>query len=536
MKRLIICFLILFLTACHQNLERTLDIAESLLNDRPDSALSLLNGIHPEDRGIAREYARYALLKSAACDKNYIDVASDSLIAPSVDYYSTHKDVRHRMLAYYYHGIVLKNATDYTASIISFEKAEKDALALKDFHYLGLIYRNIGELYTATHNIPAAIESLRKAVHYSSLSGEVPYQSFAEITLAYAYINNKEYDNAQNLLAKIRETYNDPVLTDYCLLHEAEILTIQGSDPAKAVRLYAHVPEKYFRAADFISFAQAYEDLGKKDSADFWISRAYATVNSRQASANVGYMHARILAGRRDFEHAYPLVIEALSVQDSVTRFLLGQSVSGSLRDYYKGETLLQESRLKSVKQAVGLWVMVIVLSIIAVFLYIRKRSVEKDAALKDALVQLSWAKQQNKEMVETVFSGGFGYWNQLVLQYANSLETQERESVLKMFKDLIKTMQNDPQWITALETKLDEYCDGVMTKLRDQVPAIRKENRKIIALFFAGFSNETVRVLLNRNSAESMKTARSRFRNIIKEAKAPDEALFLEMLNVRKR
>ena len=40
----------------------------------------------------------------------------------------------------------------------------------------------------------------------------------------------------------------------------------------------------------------------------------------------------------------------------------------------------------------------------------------------------------------------------------------------------------------------------------------------------------------LNKNSIESLKMARSRFRKVIREAEAPDAEFFLQMLEMKKR
>ena len=94
--------------------------------------------------------------------------------------------------------------------------------------------------------------------------------------------------------------------------------------------------------------------------------------------------------------------------------------------------------------------------------------------------------------------------------------------------------MRTDEDLFLSLEKDLDRYCDGVMTKLRSQVPSIKGENLKLIALFFAGLPYSTVQVVMNRVSIESLKMARSRFRKEIKAANAPNEAQFMKLLEMK--
>ena len=81
-----------------------LDLAETLIDQRPDSALAILDGIDPSDLAQRRHRALYALLMTRALDKNYIDVTSDSLISIATEYYADSDDKHRRMLAEYYTG------------------------------------------------------------------------------------------------------------------------------------------------------------------------------------------------------------------------------------------------------------------------------------------------------------------------------------------------------------------------------------------------------------------------------------------------
>ena len=79
---------LLLTTSCisdHRQVE-LLDRAEPLIETAPDTALALLDSI--DSRRLYRgDKARYALLRSQALDKNYIDVTNDSLINIAVNYY-----------------------------------------------------------------------------------------------------------------------------------------------------------------------------------------------------------------------------------------------------------------------------------------------------------------------------------------------------------------------------------------------------------------------------------------------------------------
>ena len=85
---------------------------ENIIQKEPKEALSRLDKIDKNSLSGAQEKGLYALLLSMALDKNYIDLQSDSIIAPAVYYYSRRGDKRHRFLTYYYQGRVYENAKD----------------------------------------------------------------------------------------------------------------------------------------------------------------------------------------------------------------------------------------------------------------------------------------------------------------------------------------------------------------------------------------------------------------------------------------
>ena len=94
MKALLCCITIaitLALTACTDSpVDARLDLADSLMESRPDSALTILDSISAADlRGDAQK-ARHALLLSMALDKNYIDTTTFDVLQPAIDYYPRH--------------------------------------------------------------------------------------------------------------------------------------------------------------------------------------------------------------------------------------------------------------------------------------------------------------------------------------------------------------------------------------------------------------------------------------------------------------
>ena len=141
----------LMLMACGpKSNEELFQQAEAVVNDHPDSTLTLLKIIRPHIRSEA-EWYRGALLWTQALDKAFVPHTSDSLINRVVAYYDTHGDDHQKALAYYYKGRVnhdlgkLKVATDaYLAAYDYVKKINDPDLAFRIITQVGTLYAHQG--------------------------------------------------------------------------------------------------------------------------------------------------------------------------------------------------------------------------------------------------------------------------------------------------------------------------------------------------------------------------------------------------------
>lgn len=536
-------FIITSFLSCQSENQRKLDSVESLLEESPEQALCLLNEMTLKNLKREKDIARYALLKSAVMDKNYIDVTSDSLSRVAVDYYMLQPNTYYRMLAWYYHGLVLMNAKSYSSSIVALERAEKEAASLDDDFHSGLILRNKAKVFNMTNNNPEAISCQRRAISFFERAGKPSYKSFAEVDLAIHYTNNKDYHLADSLFSAIRSYYDNPQLIRHCNLRQAGILVETEKDSEEALSLYREVPRAYYSFIDCIYLALAHERINHKDSADFWMSEGYSLAKNQFDSATIDYSRSRLELRRHHYQQAFRLVDHASSIQDSLTRVLLCQSVSAAQRDYFKSETSLRDEKIQSMrlKAIFGLVVGIFVVSVLLMILYWVSR--KKDRLLKEQVARLALKEREldsitkdNAHLIGSLFSEIIDHLDRLSESYFRMEDGKQKELVFRHIKELASKIRNDEGLYLSLEKDLDRYCKGVMSKLSVQVPRIKGENRRIIMLFFAGFNYETVQFILNKVSIESLKTVRSRFRKEIIASGAPDTEYFLMLLEMKKR
>ena len=118
------------------------------MQSQPDSALNILRGISMENFAAQADSAYYALLLTQARDKNYVVQTDDSLIRYAVAYYDKTNDVRMQAKAHYYWGCVYRDMNRQAEAIREFLIAAPLTEKAKEKRQLGLIYNNIGYIYT----------------------------------------------------------------------------------------------------------------------------------------------------------------------------------------------------------------------------------------------------------------------------------------------------------------------------------------------------------------------------------------------------
>ena len=110
---ILITTLCIFFNACHNsNTAPQLQLADSLIDKRADSALCILEKLSIEEISIKSAKAMYALLLTEALDKNFKSHRNDSLILIAVDYYKDNSNNKLKTKAYYL-GRVYQDNKEY---------------------------------------------------------------------------------------------------------------------------------------------------------------------------------------------------------------------------------------------------------------------------------------------------------------------------------------------------------------------------------------------------------------------------------------
>ena len=166
LKPILNFLLLLCLAACGRstNISPLLKEAEGYMNEKPDSALLLLDSIiHREDMS-EEQNALWCLLYTQAQDKKRIEHTSDSLIQIAVKYYEKTNLKARKMQAYYYCGNVFYDLNDALQAQEYYLKAYEVGKNLNNPYLLGRLCANLGTLYTYQELYQPAMAFQKEAV------------------------------------------------------------------------------------------------------------------------------------------------------------------------------------------------------------------------------------------------------------------------------------------------------------------------------------------------------------------------------------
>ena len=254
---------------------RLLTDVDSYIESRPDSALAVLEGIDKSELTSKELEAKYALLLSQALDKNYIDLQSDSIIAPAVRYYENHGTPDERLLTHYYRGVIYLNDGDRESAMESYIKAERYVDECRDYGVIARLYTAKMNLYRYAYDFASALEQEEIASSYFLKDKDTIRYISTLNTITGLKMQLGQYSEAYQYLDKIKSLWNN--LDEYQKsIYYSNMLHLSKSDSVLNTGsiLKEYVSEiSNHQYADWLNIANAYISVSDYQSASDAIDR-----------------------------------------------------------------------------------------------------------------------------------------------------------------------------------------------------------------------------------------------------------------------
>ena len=272
MKRLL--FILVFaatFVACERHSEHwaTITEMETIIEERPDSVLNVLQSIDTDELIGDEERAKHALLLSMALDKNVIDKTDFEVLQPAIDYYEDNGSATDKLRTYYYQGRIYHNRGDEAAAMESYVKAINIGENSDDILTKARLFVAKGNIYNSLMRWDNAINANLQAAEYFYQMDKINSYVNCILKACNGYIHNDDCANAQRILDKC-SNYISEVSNEKLNLYYAAKLTLQIKTGDS--RNILTTIDEYFVSVpitnrDYLSIANAYIAIGENNKA-----------------------------------------------------------------------------------------------------------------------------------------------------------------------------------------------------------------------------------------------------------------------------
>lgn len=542
----------LFLTGCFENnsVETSLHIAEKVMQQRPDSALHLIENIDSKVISRRSTRARYGLLYSQALDKNFIDVDNDSLIRYARDYYRFRKTSRNKFLSGYYFGIVQCNRGDYTRGLLNFLRIEDMGEELNDPYLLGLLYHQISEIYQTAYDYPNTLKYALLAYNSFNLAGKNKHSGYALFDVGDAYFNLDKQDSAciyytKSLLQAQEQC--DTTMQRACLSNLA-MSYIEQEKPGKARDALWQIKNDMNQSlsfSEYITMAVAHQLSNDLDSARMYIRKAETLAEDDPTLINqIKSTAARIDYNSGNFKKSAEELMDCLAIQDSLVRIALQRSYSSLHRDYLEKRQRTSAKMLRIAKHrfwlATALFILILAFTGYVSYVKHRKRQLtvakylsaidEINNANKLMLTKLETQQFKSSEL-RGVIKDRFALVGRLASTYYERQGANEQKAIYNEVRTLLDSYASDEKGKQEIEQVVNMCYDNVMQKVRQELPELKDWELDLLCYVYAGFSLRVISVFTG-DSLNYIAVKKSRLKAKIGESNAPSKRLFLDLMS----
>jgi len=540
MKPSYITFLIVLCiisSACHNsNIVPQLQLADSLMLSKPDSALNLLKNISIQEMPNKSAKAMYALLLTQALDKNYIHHQNDSMISIAIDYYKNNKDNNLKAKSYFYLGRVYHDNEEYIKATKAYLTALKTTPTDKTL--LLQINNNLAMCYESQEFYIQAIKTYKESYSTAELLKDKYGILHATRGLGNIYAIQDDEDNAlsyyQTSLA-IAQSINDSIWQTAILCDIAKVYDNLGMHiEAKKNIEYALACAPYSTSLSSIYFWKGtiLHNLEETDSAICYLSKAKIDADI-YAKASIYQTLYEIDKKRKRYEQAILYNDTALVYYDSIQSMVHHTEINSLIK---KHSIEMYEQRIRNQYQRdKSLFIICTLLTIsLAIFtlMYLSNRNKKtyihlqqllmknqtEKAALKEEIKLISHANEINEQKYLDALNKRFDLWHQSLQICVRLFETTPSYKKIQLIEtSKIKTEKGISQEdISLIYQEINEVFTEAMQEFLDQFPNLTQEDLYYCMLNFLQLSNDTIRTCMRVESQSALTQRKYRIKKLL--------------------
>lgn len=528
-------------TACTGgNCREALTHAEAVMQQRPDSALLILEGIDRADVSSDRDKALYYLLMTQARDKNHLPLDNDTMISFSVDYFDRERDSRYLMLSHYFNGRVLSQTGDFPLAILSFLQATDIAERLDDRFWVGMASRGLSDIYQETFNCMEELAYAEKEYRNIKASGLQPYVNYSLLDLARAQNNSGNYADAIRTCKEILDSASsagDDFLYD-CALNVSATAAIGDGQPDKAVETLVLLSQRSrMTYTDSLYMAAAYAMLGN-------LKDANAIFESIICKDSIHYIYAayHISKAEGDTEKALKNNEDLSKLKNRLVNLQLDRGVTSSVANNFNRINQQKQKDLATSRKL--LWLSIIAASAVIILLclffvtLIRKQRRETSdkilfaEQLQEQLEKNNSDHLSSLEALKGLMAERYRLLSDLCRVVVDSQDSKSaRQKVADSVTTLIKEVSLNGNKLQELQNYVDTLYSNLFTDFRIDLPDLKDSDYALFLFTVLRFPSNVIALLLKEEKVSAVYDRRRRLKDKIRRLDIVKSSRFLSYI-----
>ena len=494
---------------------RSMERAEQLLEEAPEEALRVMEGVDSEALRTEEDRARYALVYSEACYYSYIDVDVDTLTQSMMRYYLESDNHAERARAMFQHAVVAYNGGELAEAIVALTEAEESLAKRANRKLEGAVQRLKGNIYSEGCLYLNAYDAYVAAREIYAELGLEEHVQFLDYDIGGTLIQLRRMEEAKVTLERV---------LDYAI----------GAEDANLVCAVAHELLDLSIYLDDYDMCREYVELFEREGVllygephfvcakamlvahDGGLEEALALVDEAEAMeddlewADVEYARYIIHRNVGDGEGALYWQEQSVNAQDEMLLQVIEQPVLNveveKLRSDLDAE--LRERELVRERNAMIYVVVavVVVAVVVALGLYARYRIRRKDSEIASYIETIESLRTDIERIprdmassITALYRDRFSELNELCdIYYDHSGSSRHKSLVFNKVLETIETIKGDSSRIDELGAMVDNYRDNALQRLKSVLPRISERDYRVALYAFAGFSNRAIALFID--------------------------------------
>ena len=520
--KILACIAILFIFSSCENvdadLNEKLDRVETLIDELPDSAMSILKTIDGNVINIESQKARYALLYTTALKWNNIQETNDSLINIAVNYYRYNGDARRLCQSLILKSEININNKSYEKAMLACYEIEMHLSEFENNEYeKGLMYVQLAYMHAIYYDRPRSLEYFKKAYSHLEKTNKSRDRMLALYGLCVNYINQESL--ATEAIAEIKKGLEEAealgdekfILSFKCILFCAYYNSDRIQD---AIKLFEDIKNKQLSrnmyAPIYSRFSIICARNGDMESCNKYMNLLPKYIKTKSDSIIMYDTQAKIARLKGENEKAIDMLLRKGELQKDNNKYRLEKPLMESQRNYlkrsYENIKYIQETE----KQRGVIIVLIVVVVASIVILILRRKNKNKQRKMDEyigIIAELQSEMQKSNsvttELINTLYKYKYKFLNVISDSiFTHTDDAKGQRLVYNEMNQLVYQFSKDKNTIQELENTVNRCCNNVMAKLREGLPTLDEIDYLQLCYHYAGFSGKLISLLLNKSQA----------------------------------